>query len=71
MRRGGMIDGPSVLADAKTRRDLLDELRRNGVEHELRDGREFTVLKRPSFVSDEHALAPRIAPRRARGFAIA
>jgi hypothetical protein len=45
---------------------LAMELRANGVERELRDGREFVVLRLPSFASDDHALAPKIAPRRMR-----
>ena len=71
MRAGGFIAGKRELADADARRELLDELRRNGVEHEQRGDRTFTVLKLPSFASDDHALAPKITPRRARGVAIA
>ena len=49
MLRGGRILGPDLAANAELRRELLDELRANGIEHELRDGREFVVLKLPSF----------------------
>jgi len=63
--------GREQIADAEARRELLAELRANGVEYVERDGRTFTVLRLPSFAVDSSSARSRIEPRRARGFAIA
>jgi hypothetical protein len=53
-------------------REVLAALRANGVERELRDGREFVVLKLPSFERDNpHEQPVPIRPRQARAFALA
>ena len=65
------LDSKSQIVDADARRELLAELRANGVEHELRDGREFVVLKLPSFASGVRALAPRVEPRVPRAVRLA
>ncbi len=63
--------GHEQVVNAEARRELLAEPRANGVEREQRDGGEFVVLRLPSLAPDDHARAPKIAPRRASGFAIA
>lgn len=52
--------GAYEAADLEARRELLDELRANGVELELRDGREFHVLRVPDV---ERYLEPRMVRR--------
>ena len=67
MRAGARLVGRRELADADARRDLLASLRANGVEHEQRGDRTFTVLRLPTFASDERSTSPRIVPRHAQG----
>jgi hypothetical protein len=44
---GGRLVGSRERDLAEQRRELLAELRCNGVEHEVRDGREYVVLRLP------------------------
>ena len=60
------------VADADARRGLLAELRANGVEYVERDGREFRLLRLPSFDPESSVVSPsRIEQRNTRAARIA
>ena len=63
----GPLTAKSDVVGADDRRRLLAELRANGVEHELIDGREFTVLRLPDVELERASTKTPIARRTPTG----